>query len=149
MDKNKAKEMWPIIKAFSKGKTIQIYIDGTVEGEGVFKGWKDIKNFDIDYFNQNDFFKQLPSSDYNTSFKMNGLLRIKPEPKLVPFTFEDNKLFRDKWIYSKRNEFPGVLRILSYNNSNIHVEFRAIGYSSLLRDCEFEDGSPCGKYINE
>ena len=121
MNKQKAKELLPIIKAFSEGKVIE--------------------------------FSRLNLEDWNVcenpEFMDYNKYRIKPQPKLVPFTFEDNLLFRDKWIYSKINEFPGVLRILSYNNSNVHIEFRAIGYLSLLRDCEFEDGSPCGKYINE
>ena len=122
MERYRAAIILPIIEAFSKGELIELkYHDSDL--------WEETNTLDVD-------------SDI-------CIYRIKPKPKLVPFTFEDNKLFRDKWIYSKINEFPGVLRILSYNNSNIHVEFRAIGYSSLLRDCEFEDGSPCGKYINE
>ena len=124
MDKNKAKEFSNLLLAYSEGKTIEVRI---YPDKGPLR-WE---LADIDKLN--------PVYMY----------RIKSQPKLVPFTFEDNKLFRDKWIYSKRNEFPGVLRILSYNNSNVHIEFRAIGYSNLLRDCEFEDGSPCGKYINE
>ena len=122
MERYRAAIILPIIEAFSKGELIELkYHDSDL--------WEETNTLDVD-------------SDI-------CIYRIKPKPKLVPFTFEDNKLFRDKWIYSKINEFPGVLRILSYNNSNIHVAFRAIGYSSLLRDCEFEDGSPCGKYINE
>ena len=123
MTKERAKELSDILLAYSQEKLIQISNNGNQ--------W-------VEWIATN------PDSIFNYNY-----YRIKPKPKLVPFTFEDNKLFRDKWIYSKINEFPGVLRILSYNNSNIHVEFRAIGYSSLLRDCEFEDGSPCGKYINE
>ena len=121
MNKKEANNLWPLMKAYSEGAIIE------------FREKPELSWIEASY---PDFLKH---NEY----------RIKPQPKLVPFTFEDNKLFRDKWIYSKINEFPGVLRILSYNNSNVHIEFRAIGYSSLLRDCEFEDGSPCGKYINE
>ena len=149
MTKEKAKELSDILKAYSEGKTIQIYVDGTIEKMGVFKGWQDIIEFDLDYFKQHEFFEQLPSYDYSSSFKMNGLLRIKPELKLVPFTFEDNLLFRDKWIYNKDKELPGIMRILSYNDSNVHVEFGAIGYIHLLNKYCFEDGSPCGKYVEE
>lgn len=119
MLRDRARELLPIIQAFADGKAIE---------------YKNAGNW-----------KLATGPDWSNDIQY----RIKPEPKLVPFTFEDNKLFRDKWIYSKINEFPGVLRILSYNNSNVHIEFRAIGYLNLLRDCEFEDGSPCGKYINE
>ena len=83
----------------------------------------------------------------NPSFASHLEYRIKPESKLVPFTFEDNLLFRDKWIYHKLNKVPGFMKIISYNESNIHIEFGAVGYEYFLKDYCFEDGSPCGKYI--
>ena len=145
--KEKAKELSEILKAYSEGKTIQIYIDGTVEGEGVFKGWQDITDFDLEYLNQNDFFKELPSYDYDSSFKMNGLLRIKPEPKLVPFTFEDNLIGRIIKLKSINFKFL----ITTQNNIGIGISYipSIIKYDQLLNEYCFDDGSPCGKYIEQ
>ena len=123
MDKNKAKELSDILLAYSQGKLIQISNNGNQ--------W-------VEWIATN------PDSIFNYNY-----YRIKPQPKLVPFTLEDNKLFRDKWIKSKKNALPGVFRVISCNESNIHIEFGAIGYASLLDEFIFEDGSPCGKYITE
>lgn len=121
MDKEKAKELAKILLAYSEGKRIEVS-------------------------NNNNSWIATSSMELITSSKY---VRIKPQPKLVPFTFEDNLLFRDKWIYDKEKELPGVMRIISYNDSNVHVEFGAIGYIHLLNKYCFEDGSPCGKYVNE
>ena len=152
--KEKAEELSRILKAYSEGKTIQIYIDGTVEGGGVFKGWQDITDFDLEYLNQNDFFKGLPSYDYDSSFKMNGLLRIKPEPKLVPFTFEDKDLFKDRWVKVKNSYVvSGSLNKIVNVNSTGVIYINANGsiikktYGELLKQYSFEDNSSCGKYI--
>lgn len=119
MLRDRARELLPIIEAFANGKSIEYKNAGS---------WK-------------------LATGPNWS---NGIqYRIKLEPKLVPFTFEDNKEFRDKWIYDTTQKSPEIMRITSYNNSNIHTEFKAIGYQSLFEDYLFEDGSPCGKYINE
>ena len=151
MKKEKAKELSEILKAYSEGKTIQIYIDGTIEGEGAFKGWHDIENFDLEHFSQNDFFKELSSFDYDSSFKMNGLLRIKPEPKLVPFTFEDGHLFLNKVVKGKAPFLNEKMRnlVVSCNVEFVWTGTVSVGvnYSRFLNEFEFEDGSPCGKYV--
>lgn len=86
--------------------------------------------------------------DENPSFACHLEYRIKPEPKLVPFTFEDNLLFRDKWITEKG--YTNISKVVKIFHNNIHIgDGRVFTYSELLHRCEFEDGSPCGKYINE
>ena len=75
--------------------------------------------------------------------------RIKPEPKYVPFTFEDSKLFRDKWIYLKAQKT--LTRIIHIADDSIRSVTIGTGddfsYSELLSLCTFEDGSPCGKLV--
>ena len=77
--------------------------------------------------------------------------RIKPEPKYIPFTFEDSKLFRDKWVYLKAQKT--LTRIIHIQDDLIRSVTIGTGeyfsYSELLRSFEFEDGSPCGKYVEE
>ena len=123
MNRTRAKELAPIIQAFANGLAIEWY--------------------------NSDPRKQRWEAATTPTWSDGILYRIKPQPKLVPFTLEDNKLFRDKWIKSNKNALPGVFRVISYNESNIHIEFGAIGYASLLDEFIFEDGSPCGKYITE
>lgn len=71
--------------------------------------------------------------------------RIKPEPKLVPFTFEDKDLFKDKWFKFG----DSISRIQYINKTGIHVGANHFNWIELLNQAKFEDGSPCGKYINE
>jgi hypothetical protein len=124
MKKEKAKELSDILLAYSQGKTIQFSKIGTDD-------WCD---FDEDVF----------ASYYK--------YRVKSEPKLVPFTFEDNKLFRDKWIKIKDKIYPKrIVNIMSNGvvifETDHHGDFIRLSYEKLLSDYEFEDGSPCGKYI--
>lgn len=122
MNKQKAKELLPIIKAFSEGKVIEFSRLNLEE-------WNICENPEF--------------MDYNK-------YRIKQEPKLVPFTFEDNLLFRDKWIKYKRNS-QDLIRITRVCSTFFYIENMEdkLNYKDLLEIFEFEDGSPCGKYINE
>ena len=82
--------------------------------------------------------------------------RIKSQPKLVPFTFEDKNLFKDKWVMQKK-EFGGcgyLNRIVGISDKNIIMinsngVLMSKSYEDLLRIYTFENGSPCGKYIEE
>ena len=123
MEKYKATIILPIIEAFSKGELIELkYHDSDL--------WEETNTLDVD-------------SDI-------CIYRIKPKPKLVPFTFEDNLLFKDKWIKYKglSKDLNRIVRVCS---SWIYIENleTPILYESLLDIFEFEDGSKCGKYINE
>ena len=118
MNKERAKELLPIIEAFVNGKVIEYLLDGEWR-VATYPDW-------------------TPGVKY----------RIRQEPKLVPFTFEDRELFRGKWIRRKADgcEFcPNeiYLRSVYYQANN------CVKYSDLLSKFEFLDGSPCGKYINE
>jgi hypothetical protein len=121
MTKEKAKKLGEILLAYSQGRIIQT--------QSFFGPWCDLAGFKMEYINSE--------------------LRIKPESKLVPFTFEDNKLFRDKWIRSKSDAFERKLRIVSYESSCVTVHNQSFSYQRFLDAYVFEDGSPCGKYIEE
>ena len=72
--------------------------------------------------------------------------RIKPELKLVPFTIEDELLGR-KIIYS--DETRAMITAQKKDGVYIGGSLNLTNYSSLMSTTKFEDGSPCGKYINE
>ena len=85
--------------------------------------------------------------DENPSFACHLEYRIKSEPKLVPFTFEDKDLFKDKWFKLKTTS--GLFKASYIDESLITIGASQNSYSELIQLFEFEDGSPCGKYINE
>jgi hypothetical protein len=133
MDRNKAKELSDVLLAYSQGKTIQILIEQGCSWNGSHVGcdtWFDLPN--------------LPMQFYKNEY------RVKPEPKLVPFTFEDNLLFKDKWV--KLNN-TSLCRIVRFSKESVSIanelNINSYSYIELLRYAKFEDNSPCGKYIEE
>ena len=133
--KEKAKELSEILEAYSEGKTIQR------KGN---TGWIDLP-------------KLLGEDIKQATVKVGGEyldLRIKPEPVLVSFTFEDKDLFKDRWVKVK-NSYGGsgsLNKIVNVNNTGV-IFINANGsiikktYEELLEQCYFEDGSSCGKYV--
>ena len=120
MDKARAKKLLPIITAFSEGAKIESSANGV--------SWVEVND---------------------PVWAKHQEYRIKPEPKLVPFTFEDNKLFRDKWIRAKG--YIPLVRITSINQRgfDFYQNNNTITWQYALSNYEFEDGSPVGKYIEE
>lgn len=107
------------IIAFAEGKTIQsIY-----KVEGAQDEWKD-DNFPI--WN-------------NPLFEF----RIKPEPKYIPFTFEDREELRGKWVKRKGSSNE----VCVYNLSKTRVNGYTWEHS--LEVLEFLDGTPFGKLVEE
>ncbi len=125
MIKERAKELSDILLAYSQGKLIQISNNG---------------NHWVEWIATN------PDSIFNYNY-----YRIKPEPKLVPFTFEDNKLLQGKYIC--RNGFTAMYKIIGIDQNGVSLihsgKFKDINYNDLFISYCFSDGSNCGKYINE
>lgn len=117
MLRDRARELLPIIQAFADGKAIE---------------YKNASNW-----------KLATGPDWSNDIQY----RIKPQPKLVPFTFEDKDLFKDKWFRLKTTS--GLFKALYIDESLITIGASQNSYSELMQLFEFEDGSPCGKYINE
>ena len=126
MNRNRAKYLTPIIQAFSNGKIIEYKSSSS-------NGWSTMNGDEFVILNNN--------YDY----------RIKTEPKLVPFTFEDNKEFKDKWVKSKSGK--ALQRIVQVGLDSVLLVYGSnpfrYTYEELLEKYVFEDGSPCGKYTTE
>ena len=140
MTKEKSKELSELLKAYSEGKTIQMLIRQGCSVDGITVSadtWFDIKVEDINYkeFDNEELYKY----------------RIEPEPKLVPFTFEDSHLFLNKVVKGKtpHSDSRSKSVAVSCNDDFVWLGSLAIGlrYSFFLDEFEFEDGSPCGKYV--
>ena len=131
MTKEKAKEIADILLAFADGKTIQ---------KKCYHGWQDLPILTSEH-----------AKDALLAIKGEYMeYRVKPELKLVPFTFEDNKEFRDRWL--KRKNCNSMQRIVGVYPEHVSREYygervKLVSYKELLRYYTFDDGSPCGKFI--
>lgn len=129
MTKEKALEISLILKAYSEGKTIQ---------RNTARGWMDIKELVSEHLKD-------ASMDLGGNF---GEYRIKPEKKLVPFTYEDIEVFLGRKIRSKNANVAYV--ITSASDDIIGLDGNTDSdYDDLLMYYTFFDGSPCGKYVEE
>lgn len=100
-----------------------------------FKNGKDIE-LDI---NQNWF--SIPEN-YNKWDFVNHTYRIAPEPKLVPFDYNDDlvgKVVKDKSDIIKELIIIQATKSVILGNSEVT-------YQGLLDYYTFLDGKPCGKY---
>lgn len=123
MTRDRVKELLPIMQAFAEGKVIQCR-----NKEAIDFRWRDIDT---------------------PSWIDNLVYRIKPEPHYMPFTYEDHKLFKDKWITCRDSKV--LKHIVCVYKESVAIINNTMPYSfsyeSLLRDYNFEDGTPCGKLV--
>lgn len=71
--------------------------------------------------------------------------RIKPEPKYVPFTFEDAKYFIGKTVINKKSGSLHIITSLFKPSEEIRIRSTCYSLKAFLDDFTFLDGSPCGK----
>lgn len=129
IDRNQAKELLPIIKAFSEGKVIQIlHVDGT---------WEDAK-----YLN----------------FGRGLIYRVKPEPKYRPFKDAKEcraEMLKHQpfgWLISQNGEVNSL--IISIDNEGLVIGDRnngVMGFATAtdLFKIKFADGTPFGIKVEE
>lgn len=123
MNRNQAKELLPIIKAFAEGKVIQVK-DNNV--------WKDVDN------NHNCVF--LPDSyEY----------RIKPESKYRPFKGAEEcwkEMLKHQpfgWVKCKEDGSLGLITLI-INEASIYVNGIGSNSERTMRGFTFADGTPFG-----
>lgn len=73
--------------------------------------------------------------------------RIKPEPKYIPFTWEDREELRGKWL--KRKDYNVEKLPTTICNKDVMIGDQFYSYKELLKDFTFLDGTPCGKLVKE
>jgi len=77
--------------------------------------------------------------------------RVKPQPKTIPFTFEDRKLLIGRAVrdIDMSNQYVGVINECYSDSVGIGINFTE-SYLSLLENYVFDaDSSPCGIIITE
>ena len=115
MNRERAKELLPVITAFANGETVQFY-NGFI--------WVD----DGGYLN----FYECP-------------YRIKPKPVYKPHTMMTAISLVGQTIYSDGNPLRvvGVGETGVFWTHSFHKEYGCLGYNSLL-NCKTEDSNPVG-----
>ena len=138
MDRNQAKEFYPILQAFAEGKVIETRTDPNVVGKGLedLNDWTEMK--EIEYWNNTEY-------------------RIKPEPKYRPF-----KNAEECWLEMLKHQPFGVVKDKYFANYQTHRAFTCLvtngchfrGYEdetfeSSFKNLLFADGTPFGVKVEE
>ena len=136
MNRKKATELWPIIKAFSEGRAMQVK-DNNV--------WKDVDD------NHNCVF--LPE-EYE--------YRIKPEPKYRPFKTQEecwNEMLKHQpfgWVKSKDKGYFRLIGLVQFASEleDVMITFAtsenlARSSHSIYENYIFADGTPFGVKVEE
>lgn len=117
-------EMIEVMKAYSEGKTIEC------------------KASDCDYWVEVDNIHwNWDSFDY----------RVKPEPKYVPYA-SVSEIDRSKWVKDNDGSSGVLYMIDSIDVDCKEVHLAAMGWvglCGLFNDFVYEDGTPCGKLVEE
>lgn len=124
MNKDHVKKFLPLLTSIAEGKQMQ-YNDKDI--------WVDIDEDADWYFDEGD----EPS-----------MWRVKPEPQLVPFTFEDAELIICKVVIPKSgNLLMGTIITVTEFGCGISANTSYTSFDQLLDRFTFLDGSPCGKLV--
>lgn len=141
MDRNQAKEFYPILQAFAEGKTIETRRKPTTDNNGVTKdGWYE--------FNDWTEMKEL-------EYWVNVEYRIKPEPKYRPFNDAEEcwtEMLKHQpfgWVRDKKDGY--YVLITAVDNGDYMSLSGNSGWSfySLMKDYTFADGIPFGVKVEE
>lgn len=129
MNRNEAKELLPIIKAFSEGKTIQVK---QTTGEWVS-------------------FSHISHMSFDSEPKC---YRIKPEPKYRPFAnaeecwAEMQKHEPFGWVKCKGDGSLGLITLI-INEESIYINSVGSNSKRTMREFTFCDGTPFGVKVEE
>jgi len=116
MTRERIQKHLEIMEAFAKGNDVQIW-------NSTSKNWLII--------NDPEFFEE-------------SFYRVKPEPKLVSFTFEDDLVGRV--VTPKGLTLREMITVQTHTGVAFYVNDSCThSYSDLLEHYNFSDGSPCGK----
>lgn len=135
MDRNQAKEFYPILQAFAEGRVIECRTKpSAVEDENVPNEWTEMK--EIEYWNNTEY-------------------RIKPEVKFRPFANVEECWTEMKkhqpfgWVRDKKDGY--YVLITAVDNGDYMSLSGNSGWSfySLMKDYTFADGIPFGVKVEE
>lgn len=139
MDRNQAKEFYPILQAFAEGKVIETRTDPNVVGKGLedLNDWTEMK--EIEYWNNIEY-------------------RIKPKVKFRPFANAKEccaEILKHQpfgWVKSQIGEVNSLIILI--DNEGLVIGDRnngVIGFVTAtdLFKIKFADGTPFGVKVEE
>lgn len=138
MDRNQAKEFYPILQAFAEGKVIETRTDtSTLKRKDTPNDWTEMK--EIEYWNNTEY-------------------RIKPEPKYRPFNNAKEcwaEMLKHQpfgWVKSQIGEVNSLIILI--DNEGLVIGDRnngVIGFVTAtdLFKIKFADGTPFGVKVEE
>lgn len=133
MNRNQAKEFYPILQAFAEGRVIECRTKpSAVKGTDVPNDWTEMK--EIKFWNNTEY-------------------RVKPEPKCRPFKDEKEcwaemqKHQPFGWTYDYTNNiWDSITRVTS---SGIIYEEDMMCFDDVFNRVKFADGTPFGIKVEE
>ena len=136
MDRNQAKEFYPILQAFAEGKVIECRTKpSAIKGSDIPNDWTEMK--EIEFWNNIEY-------------------RIKPESTYRPFKDKEEcwqeMLKHQPFGWVKRNGYYyniiaiGVISVTIIGSEGNIVR---VNYSDLLSQYSFVDGTPFGVKVEE
>lgn len=135
MDRNQAKEFYPIMQAFAEGRVIECRTKPSfIEGSDVPNDWTEMK--EIEFWNDTEY-------------------RIKPEPKYRPF-----KDAKECWQEMLKHQPVGFMKFKDTESGYYMLTGIARGlgvgfndslfsYDRVFDDYTFADGTPFGVKVEE
>ena len=133
MDRNQAKEFFPIMQAFAEGRVIECRTKpSTIKGSDVPNDWTEMK--EIEFWNNIEY-------------------RVKPEPKYRPF-----KDAKECWAEMLKHKPFGWVKSTLFKDfaldkrvTTLYVEINRdiIDYKDALEKFTFADGTPFGVKVEE
>ena len=136
MDRNQAKEFYPILQAFAEGKVIESRTKPSlIEGSDVPNDWTEMK--EIEFWNNIEY-------------------RIKPESTYRPFKDREEcwqeMLKHQPFGWVKRNGYYYniiAIGVISVTIIGSEGNIARVNYSDLLSRYSFVDGTPFGVKVEE
>lgn len=136
MDRNQAKEFYPILQAFAEGKVIECRTKpSAIEGTDVPNDWTEMKEI--------EFWKNI---EY----------RIKPEPKYRPFKNakecwqEMQKHQPFGWIKGKEGEHHSLITSIITDEEEVDINgISGFVLDEIMEHYTFVDGLPFGVKVEE
>lgn len=131
MDRNQAKQLLPIIQAFSEGRPIQYRIKDNKSAK-----WNDV------------------DKNYHEFSPHSFMYRIKPESKYRPFAnaeeclaeMQKHQLFG--WV-KNQGLYRNIANVMSCSITFADNEARDVNYEQAFKNYTFADGTPFGVKVEE
>lgn len=134
MNRNQAKEFYPILQAYAEGKVIECRTKPSfIEGTDVPNDWAEMR--EIVFWNNTEY-------------------RIKPEQKYRPFKnaeeclaeMQKHQLFG--WV-KNQGLYRNIANVMSCSITFADNEARDVNYEQAFKNYTFADGTPFGVKVEE